>query len=225
MASRPRRELVVRTERHVHVRDAGFVVGVQVVRRVEQRDDVGEAVDVEPDQLFLAPHLAVVAREAAGPFARAETVLDHPREVARLQALGPPSSKPAGTHATVLFHHIEELDRPARRRRRRARARPRHLVRSTTPSLPASRLRARPDRRRRRDAPRNDLRDVPTSNGTPARAASSGSAAQQREVVFRRSSRSRFRGRRAGASDRRPRRARLRRGLATRRRRRLTGSS
>ena len=44
----------------------------------------------EPDQLFLAPHLAVVARESTRPLARAEPVLDDPREVARLEALRPP---------------------------------------------------------------------------------------------------------------------------------------
>jgi hypothetical protein len=37
---------------------------MEVVRRVEQRQDVREAVADEPDQLLLAPDLAVVAREA-----------------------------------------------------------------------------------------------------------------------------------------------------------------
>ena len=61
----PGHELVVRAERNVHRREPGFVVRVEVVRRVEQRHDVREAVHRQPDQLFLAPHLAVIARESA----------------------------------------------------------------------------------------------------------------------------------------------------------------
>ena len=71
------------------------------MRRVEQRHDVREAVHREPDQLFLAPHLAVVAREAARPLAGAEPVHDHPREVARLEPLRPPTAKSAGAHAAI----------------------------------------------------------------------------------------------------------------------------
>ena len=114
--AQPHRQLVVRTERHVRVGDAGFLVRVQVVRPVEHRDDVREPVDVEPDQLFLAPHLAVVAREPARPFTRAEPILDHPREVPRLQAPAPtaPADR-AGTQPPAItplgrrpFHHVQE---------------------------------------------------------------------------------------------------------------------
>ena len=46
---------------------------------------------IEPDQLLLAAHLAVVAREAAGALRRCESVLDDPAERAGLETLRPPA--------------------------------------------------------------------------------------------------------------------------------------
>src|SRR5262249_37190936 len=98
----PRDELVVRAERHVHRREAGLLVRVQVVRRVEQRDDVREPVHREPDQLLLPAHLAVVPREPARALPRAEPVHDHPREVAGLETLSPASPQTrGGRHAAI----------------------------------------------------------------------------------------------------------------------------
>ena len=97
----PGHELVVRAERHVHRRQAGLFIRVQVVRRVEQRHDVREAVHGKPDQLFLASYLAVVAREATGPLTRAEPVHDHPREITGLQSLRPASAQSCCAHAAI----------------------------------------------------------------------------------------------------------------------------
>ena len=77
------------TERHVLVRDPGLAVRVEVVRRVEERHDPGEAVLGEPDQLLLPPDLAVVAGEPTRPLRGGEPVLDDPAEQPRLEALGP----------------------------------------------------------------------------------------------------------------------------------------
>ena len=62
--------LVVTPDRHVRERDVGFLVRVQVVGRIQHREDVREAVADQPDQLLLAAHLPVVAREAAGALRR-----------------------------------------------------------------------------------------------------------------------------------------------------------
>src|SRR5439155_3591664 len=67
----------------------------------EQRDDVREAVDIEPDELLLPPHLAVVAGEPTWALTRAEAILDDPREVPRLQPLGPAPSQTARRHAAI----------------------------------------------------------------------------------------------------------------------------
>ena len=96
------RPLVVATERQVLVRDVRFVVGVQVVRRFEQREDMGEAVPGQPDQLLLASDLPVVAGEPAGSLGRCEPVFDHPREAARLEALGPSAAHQAAASSIAV---------------------------------------------------------------------------------------------------------------------------
>ena len=176
--------LVVATERHVRVRDARFVVRVQVVRRVEQREDVGEAVADEPDQLFLAPDLAVVAGEAAGPLRRREAVLDDPAE--RRAARGPAPSVPSRSTAFHVdrAHDVEQAQRVG------CAARVVHpddagaVVEGPDDGRERARRRASdrassPQRRRAR----NDLRDGPTSTGTSTRSTSSRRRASSVEVV------------------------------------------
>src|SRR5260370_15200082 len=69
---------------------------MQVVRRVQERQDVREAVPGEPQQLLLTAHLAVIAGEPAGALRRRQPARDHPCEVARLEAL-----RPATLHAAL----------------------------------------------------------------------------------------------------------------------------
>ena len=170
---------VVPADRDVRVRDAGLLVRVQVVRRVEQREHVREAVADEPDQLLLAPHLAVVAREPARALGGGEPVLDDPAERARLEPL-----RPASLHATgparrasrisvsnpnrlgdrphVVHPHdgCAAIERPHDGGERR-------VVASIGASGSASPLASATTR------PRNVLREVPTSTGTSTRATSS----------------------------------------------------
>src|SRR6185503_9410086 len=87
------RPVVVAAERDVLVREPGLFVRVQVVRRLEQRQHVREAVADEPDELFLAAHLAVAAREATGPLGRGETLGDDPAEPTGLEALRPATAQ------------------------------------------------------------------------------------------------------------------------------------
>ena len=195
----------MRAERHVHVREAGFVVRVQVVRRVEQRHDVREAVHDEPDQLFLAPHLAVIAGEAARALAGAEAILDHPREIARLEALGPPAAESAGAHAAIpsgvaRSSASSSCDRARATRRRRARARraaPCVKHQTVVASVASSRAStgASPSTR-----PRNDLRDAPTSSGTSDPRRELGQRARATRGCARRSWRSRCPGSARSAS-------------------------
>ncbi len=173
-----------------------------------------ELVDLEPDQLFLASHLAVVARESARPLPRTEAILDHPREVPRLQPLRPPSPQPRGAHALAAhaattpvgrcaFQHVEQRGGADRTRRRRARAPSRHLLEATRPTSRASLRRVRRPAgrraacrgttcatRRRRAARRRSRR------ARAARAAARGCA--------RRSCRTRCRGRRGSRRARTP---------------------
>src|SRR3546814_4796412 len=79
----------LRPEREVAPGDTELVVVVEVVRRRDQRDDAGEALLADPDDLLLAPHPPVVRAVAARPLAHGELVLQDPREVAGLDPLGP----------------------------------------------------------------------------------------------------------------------------------------
>src|SRR5207302_10783187 len=76
-------------EGDLQVGQAHLVVGVEVVRRVEERHHHGEAVLPEPDDLLHPAHLAVVAGVAAGPFTGRHPVLDDPAEHSGLDAPGP----------------------------------------------------------------------------------------------------------------------------------------
>src|SRR5262249_4600111 len=88
------RKILVPPERDVLVGETRLLVCVQVVGRIEQRQHVGEPVPGEPEQLLLAAHLAVVAREPTGALRDCEPPGDDPREVARLEPL-----RPASPHA------------------------------------------------------------------------------------------------------------------------------
>src|SRR5688500_2388179 len=77
------------TEREMRPRDAELVVGVEVVRRRQQRHDAREALVPQPQDLLVAPHLPVVAGITTGALAHRQLVLDDPREVARLDAAFP----------------------------------------------------------------------------------------------------------------------------------------
>ena len=81
--------IVVGAERDVGPGDAELVVGVQVVGRRQQRDDPGEALAPQPEDLLLAADPAVVAGVAAGPLADGQLVLDDPGEEAGRDPPGP----------------------------------------------------------------------------------------------------------------------------------------
>ncbi len=80
---------LVRRERAVQPGDAELVVVVEVVRRRDERDDPGEALLADPDDLLLAADATVVGAVAARPLAHGQLVGDHPGEVPRLDPLGP----------------------------------------------------------------------------------------------------------------------------------------
>ena len=144
-----------------------------------------------------------------GPLAGAEAVLDHPREVARLQALGPAPAQPAGGHAAIPSGVarsivVEQLDRASRsgdvvHAHRRAAPCSKHQTVVGERRVVATR---RFGRRPERSAPRNDLRDVPTRSGTPDASRDLGQRARATRRSAPRSWRSRFPGRRGprGAS-------------------------
>ena len=155
----------------------------------------------QPDQLFLAPHLAVVAGEAAGPLARAEAVLDHPREVAGLQPLRPAPAQPAGASCRHPFAASRVRSRRAARprgatRRRRARARPRRRARSTRRSWRASRPRAPSTGASPSDAAEERLARRADEQRAPRRAPRAPAARASNARLCSASSRSRCRDRR-----------------------------
>ena len=90
--AQPQVELVA-VERPVARGDAELVVVVEVVRRLDDRDDAAEAVLADPDDLLLAADPAVVVAVAAGPLADRELVLEDPGEVAGRDAERPPPAQ------------------------------------------------------------------------------------------------------------------------------------
>ena len=204
-------QLVVPAERHVLVRDPRFLVRVEVVRRVEQREDAREPVPVEPDQLLLATHLAVVAREAAGPLGRREPVADDPAE--HRGAPDPaPSVRAAASSCRVPRPRIASSSATALRRRSHvvhphdARAvveRPddggqRAVVARAGAGSPVSPPRSRSN------APRKRFRDVPTTTGPSTRGHELGELGEEQRDCARPSCRSRSRDRRSTTRGRSP---------------------
>ncbi len=76
--------------------EAELLIGMEVVGRTEEGHDSGEALGAQPQQLFLAPNLAVVGRVAPRPLADGEMVLDDPAEVPRDDP-----GRPAPSHAAA----------------------------------------------------------------------------------------------------------------------------
>src|SRR5262245_15530213 len=73
----------------VEVGDAQLLVIVEVVGRRDDRNHQAEALLPDPDDLLLAADPAMVGAIAARPLADGQVVLDDPREVPGLDALGP----------------------------------------------------------------------------------------------------------------------------------------
>ena len=163
---------------------------------------------IEPDQLFLAPHLAVVAGEPARPLRRRQPVLDDPAERPRLEPLGPPS-----LHATASASIDVPSPRAAGARRRRGAdvVHP-HDARALVDAPDHGGERAVVARigrgRRRASCAMNDLRDGPTSTGTSRRVDQLARVARAARGCAPRSCRSRCRGRRTATRRRCPRHAR-----------------
>ena len=78
--------------------DAQLVVGVQVVRRRQQRHDPREALPPQPEDLLVTPHFSVIAGVAAGTFADRQMPLDYPSEEPGRYALCPLTFHPAPPH-------------------------------------------------------------------------------------------------------------------------------
>ena len=137
--------------------------------RGQQRDDPAEALHAQPDDLLLAPHPPVVHREAAGPLADGQVVLDHPGEVARRDAGGPLALHAAGPYSratctVAATSWTRTMPRPrhhGRSRRGQRRLDPlRHRRAGSAPAARAQQAqealaaRARPGPRRSRRRPR-----------------------------------------------------------------------
>src|SRR5207247_3419709 len=134
---------------------AQLVVGVEVVRRREQRHDPGEALLPDPDDLLLAPHPTVGSGIATGALADRQSVLDDPGEVPGDDPGGPLSFHPATTLAACA------VGRTSWTRTMPAPCAMAHVAVATDASRRSS-AGAPPVRR-----PRNDLRLVPTTTGSP----------------------------------------------------------
>src|SRR6185437_8567408 len=80
-----------------------LLVGGEVVGGREQGDDPAEALDAQPDDLLLAAHPPVVDREAAGPLADGEVVLDDPGEIAGRDPRSPLALHAAGPYSRVSW--------------------------------------------------------------------------------------------------------------------------
>src|SRR5688572_14501928 len=91
-------------EGNLEMGHAHLVVGVEVVRGVEQRHDHGEATLSQPDELLQPPHLAVVAGVAPRPLAGRHAVLDDPAEHAGFD--------PPGPLALHRLHRVHGADAP-----------------------------------------------------------------------------------------------------------------
>jgi hypothetical protein len=84
--------------------DGTLLVGLEVVRGGEHRDNPSESLHAEPDDLLLAADTAVVRREAAGTLAHGQLILDDPGEIPRRDPCRPltPHRIPPGSAPTAI---------------------------------------------------------------------------------------------------------------------------
>ena len=177
--AQPRGHRVVAAEREPFVHELGFLVRVQVVRRVEERDDAREPVRLEPDQLFLAAHLAVIAREPARAFGRGQAILDDPTEEPGLQALRPTAAQRHAATPGAVARAITSRSRAIRADAATSCTRTIRAACVNDHTVVASVASSRCDGSESPvSLPRNVLRDAPTTTGTPSAATMSASRAR-----------------------------------------------
>src|SRR5262245_5237048 len=182
----PLRQLVVPAQGHVLVREADLLVGVEVVGRVEQGEHVREPVPGEPEELFLPADLAVVAGEPAGSLGHRHAPRDHPREVARLEALGPLPLHAASAGAAASAWRSRTACAAPRTSCTRTIDAPLSTAHTTVASVPSSRSSTASGsgipRSRANTFPMNVFRDVPTRIGTRTRSTRLGSPASSKRL-------------------------------------------